>query len=456
MTSIINKKINFIAFLKSGILLLTIALSSCSNQSKNEQTKQEGSQPQAAEISFTKEQCSNAKIEIGAMQKKGLSNILKVNGVLDVPPQNLVSVSAPISGFLKSTTMLEGLYVHKGEIIATIEHTDIAQLQLDFIESKSKFELAELELNRQKELNKAEVNSSKILQQSQHEFNITQAKYKALEEKLRIVGINKLDVLKGNISGVINIHSPINGYVSKVKVNVGKMINQQDVLFEIVDPEHLHAELTVFEKDIVHIKEGMKVRFRLANNPEDELTAAVYLIGRSFDESRSVRIHCHLDKEDKNLLPGMYINAIIELEAKEVNAIPIDAVVRENEKQFIFIQTDEKNCGTHPDCVQHLMNCAIDENCPEHPACEAHEKCINKKNCTHKNCSAHDNCAASSAITTGYQYKIIEVKTGVSDGNYIEIIPSIPINDTTKIVTKGAYFILSQLKMSGKLDACCQ
>jgi cobalt-zinc-cadmium efflux system membrane fusion protein len=455
MTSIITKKINFIRLYKSAVVILIIAFSSCLNQTKNEE-KKDCNKPQTQEISLTNMQYLNAKIETETIQKKGLSNILKVNGVLDVPPQNLVSVSAPISGFLKSTKMLEGLYVHKGEIIATIEHTDIAQLQVDFIESKSKFELAELELNRQKELNKAEVNSSKILQQSQHEFNITQVRYKALEEKLRIVGINKLDVLKGTISGVINIHSPINGYVTKVKVNVGKMISQQDVLFEIVDPEHLHAELTVFEKDIVHIKEGMKVRFRLANNPDDELTAAVYLIGRSFDESRSVRIHCHLDKEDKNLLPGMYINAIIELEAKEVNAIPIDAVVRENEKQFIFIQTDEKTCGIHADCIQHLMNCAIDEKCPEHPACEAHEKCINKKNCTHKNCSAHDNCAASAAITTVYHYQIMEVKTGVSDGRFIEIIPSTPINDATKMVTKGAYFILSQLKMSGKLDACCQ
>jgi hypothetical protein len=139
-----------------------------------------------------------------------------------------------------------------------------------------------------------------------------------------------------------------------------------------------------------------------------------------------------------------------------VNTIPIDAVVRENEKQFIFIQTDEKNCSIHTDCVQHLTNCDIDEKCPEHPACEAHEKCINKKNCAHKNCSAHDNCAVSATVTTGYHYQIMEVKTGVSDGRFIEILPSTQINDASKIVTKGAYFILSQIKMSGKLDACCQ
>lgn len=459
MKTTYKKKINLAGLTRLSLLIISLLLVSCSGGSKDEEKKETADSvcaaPGTQDISLSKEQYESAGIETGSIETKGLNNILKVNGTLDVPPQNLVSISAPLSGFIKSTEMLEGVHVKKGMVIAIIEHPDIAQLQQDFVEAKSKFDLAEQELKRQQELNKENVNSVKVVQQTQNEFNIAQAKYRSLEEKLRMAGINKTNALNGNISGIITITSPINGYVTKVNVNIGKMVSQSDVMFEIVDTEHLHAELTIFEKDIIHIKEGQKVRFSLANNPEHELTASVYLIGRAFDESRSVKVHCHLDKEDKELLPGMYINAVIELTAKEANSIPVEAVVRENEKQYIFIKEDEKSCGKHESCTDHTKFCPPEEDCPEHPECEKHELCKNKKNCEHKECSVHESCTELSSLA-GYKFKTIEVKTGATDGKFIEITPVKAIGEGAEIVIKGAFFILSHVKMSGTLDACCQ
>lgn len=460
MKTILNqmKKMKLIAIV-SAFIIAVFVLSFCTTGAKAKEKVSKSDSvcnvPGLQEISLSKEQYASAGIETGAIQTKGLSDILKVNGKLDVPPQNLVSISAPVSGFLKSTEMLEGMHVMKGQVLAVMEHPDIAQLQQDFVEAKSKFDLAQQELERQQELSKEKVNSGKVLQQAQSEFNISQARYRSLEEKLRIAGINKTAVLNGQISGVLTITSPISGYVTKVNVNVGKMVNQQDVMFEIVDTEHLHAELTVFEKDILYIKEGQKVRFTLANNSEKELSATVYLVGRAFDETRSVRIHCHLDKEDKELLPGMYINAIVELDSKNVNCLPVEAVVRENDKQFIFIKEEEKNCGKHENCSDHIKFCPPEEKCPEHPECEEHEKCVDKKNCKHKSCSAHENCTEQLSLA-GYRFKAVEVKTGANDGKFIEIIPVKKISNEEEFVVKGAFFIMSQVKMSGSLDACCQ
>ena len=329
--------------LKFSMIILMLALTACSGNKEKaaEESREEAEETEVKEVSLTKEQFDNSEIKIGQIESKNLNGILKVNGKLDVPPQNLVSVSAPIGGFLKSTEMLEGMHVTKGQVIAVIEHPEIAQLQQDFVEAKSKYDYLEQELKRQQELNKENVNSAKVLQQTQSEFNIAQAKYRALEERMRMAGINKNNVLSGNISGMITVTSPINGYVTKVNVNIGKMINQQDVMFEIVDTEHLHAELTVFEKDITKIKEGQRVRFTLANDPNKELTATVHLIGRSFDETRSVRIHCHFDKEDKELLPGMFINAVVELDGAKVNSVPANAIVKENGKEYIFIKEEK-------------------------------------------------------------------------------------------------------------------
>ena len=450
----INSKITSAFKFALFILLMTLIACSGNKDKPKEEATEEGGDAEVKEVSLTKEQFESSEIKTGQIENKNLNAILKVSGKLDVPPQNLVSVSAPIGGFLKSTEMLEGKHVVKGEVIAVIEHPEIAQLQQDYIEAKSKFELVEQELKRQQDLNKENVNSAKVLQQTQNDFNIAQAKYKALEEKIRMAGINKANVLKGNISGMITITSPINGYVTKVNVNIGKMINQQDVMFEIVDTEHLHAELTVFERDITKIKEGQKVRFTLADDPDKELTASVHLIGRSFDDTRSVRIHCHLDKENKELLPGMFINAVIELEGAKVNCVPVNAIVKENGKEFIFIKEDKTGCGKHELCTEH-ESCSLDEVCPEHPDCEKHESCKNKTSCEHKECAEHESCKNKTAVI-GYHFIKVEIKSGVTDGKYTEIKPLESISEGASIVTSGAFFLLSQSKMGGAVDACGQ
>lgn len=451
-----NIKTKITGILKFSIFLLIITLTACSGNKDvpNEEASAEGGEEEVKEVSLSKEQFESSEIKTGLIESKNLNAVLKVSGKLDVPPQNLVSISAPIGGFLKSTEMLEGMHVTKGQIIAVIEHPEIAQLQQDFIEAKSKFDLLEQELKRQQDLNKENVNSAKVLQQTQSDFNIAQAQYKGLEEKMRMAGINKANVLKGNISGMLTVVSPINGYVTKVNVNIGKMINQQDVMFEIVDTEHLHAELTVFEKDITKIKEGQKVRFTLADDPDKELTATVHLIGRSFDDSRTVRIHCHLDKEDKELLPGMFINAIVELDGAKVNCVPANAIVKESGKEFIFIKEDKTGCGKHDLCTGH-EGCPLDEDCPEHPDCEKHETCKNKTTCEHKECIEHANCKNKDAVV-GYHFTKVEIKVGISDGKYSEIKPLTTITEGATIVTSGAFFLLSQSKMGGAMDACGQ
>ncbi len=72
-------------------------------------------------VELTKEQLKNSKIEMGKIERKSISSILKVNGKIDVPPQNMVSVSAPLGGYLKSTKLLEGMHIRKGEVIATFK-----------------------------------------------------------------------------------------------------------------------------------------------------------------------------------------------------------------------------------------------------------------------------------------------------------------------------------------------
>jgi cobalt-zinc-cadmium efflux system membrane fusion protein len=319
----------------------------------------------------------------------------------------LVSISAPLGGFLKTTALLEGSRVKKGQAIATIENIGFIQLQQDYFEAKSNFELAKADYDRQQELAKENVNSDKTVQQAKANYTNWQAKYNGLREKLKVVNLNIASVEEGNFKSVINLYSPIDGYVTEVNVNIGKFVSPTDVLFEIVDTEHLHAELIVFEKDVPRLKIGQKVRFTLANETKERI-ATIYLIGREISTDRTIQIHCHIDKEDKELLPGMYLMAVVETGGASVSALPGDAIVDFQGRKYIFVTAKEEH---------------NEEKTPTDEVEKEHHR--------------------------EQHFKMLEIQTGNSELGYTEImLPEGFDANASEIVITGAYSLLSKMKNS--------
>ncbi|MES2512882.1 MAG: efflux RND transporter periplasmic adaptor subunit [Bacteroidota bacterium] len=373
------------------VLIISMLFASCGN--KAEETKAEVHHEEAANtVEFTDEQYRVANVTLGNIEMKALSGAIKVNGMLDVPPQNLVSVSAPMGGFLKSTELLQGLKVKKGEVIAVIQNADYIQIQQDYVDNKSQLEYLEAEYKRQEELAKENVNSQKTLLQSKTQYQSMMAKVSGLRSKLALLGISTNQVESGNFQNSITLYAPISGYVTQVNVNIGMFVNPTDVMFKIVDTEHLHAELTVFEKDVPKLKIGQKVRFTLANETTERI-ATVYLIGREIREDRTVRIHCHLDKEDMELLPGMYLKAYVEAGTQSVAALPDKAIVNFEGNDYIFISVTSDEKGTH-------------------------------------------------------HFKMVQVVKGVSELSYTEVQLPKDVSSESSIVINGAYDILSKMKNS--------
>ena len=376
------------------LLFATLFIVSCGNKTKQETADIEKQNAHLNEVEITEEQFKTAEIKLGTIEIKALSGTTKVSGMLDVPPQNLISIAAPFGGVVKNTEMLQGLKVRKGQVIAVMQNPDYVLPQQDYLDYKSQLNYLKLELDRQQELAKENVNAQKTLQKAKAEYESMRAKVLGLKTKLQLMNVNILSVEKGIFQSTIPLYSPINGYVTQVHTNVGAYVNSTDVLFNIADTEHLHAELTVFEKDIPKLKIGQKVRFTLANET-DERTATIHLIGKEISSERTVQIHCHLDQEDTNLLPGMYLKALVESGSKKVPAVPSQAIISYEGINYIFI-----------------ANNAVAKN------------------------------GASS-------YKQIAVKAGVSELNFTELIFD---NSTDwknwKIVTHGAYDLLSKMKNS--------
>ena len=396
------------------IAVITTVFASCGNEAVDEEGNEEHVEHQENVVELSEGQMKNAGIEFGSIQEKQISGTIRVNGVLDVPPQQLVSVSAPLGGFLKNTSLLEGSRVKKGQVIASVENLEFIQIQQDYLDAKSNFEFANADYERQQELAKGNVNSEKTLQQAKSNYSSWQAKYQGLKEKLNVLNLNASSVEQGNIRSSINLYSPINGYVTEVNVNIGKFVNPTDILFEIVDTEHLHAELIVFEKDVRKLKIGQKVRFTLANETVERM-ATIYLIGREIGEDRTIQIHCHIDEEDKELLPGMYLNAVVETGGARVPALPDEAIIDYRGKKYIFALTEEE---AHAD----------------EPASSISEQ-------------EDDHREGNEEETGGQHFEMIEIEVGDSELGFTEVSSSkLASLKQQRIVVEGAYALLSKMK----------
>lgn len=299
-------------------------------------------------VVFTNQQMQNAGIQTGTVQWRTMQEAIRLNGVVDVPPQNIVSVSFPMPAFLKSSALLPGMHIRKGQVIGIMEDAALIQLQQDYLVARSKLNYAELDFNRQQSLNETKTTSDKVFQQARAEFETQRVLVKSLAEKLRLIGIDPAKLTESNISRQVALHSPINGFVSKVHVNTGRYIQPSEVLFELINPDDLHAALTVFEKDIASIQPGQKVMVNFVDQPDKKYPSTVFLVTRNVDENRSGIIHCHFDQAPKELKPGMFLNAQLNISEARVPAVPESAIVRFENREFIFVQSGQNQFSMTP------------------------------------------------------------------------------------------------------------
>lgn len=370
-------------FNKILFLLLPLAiLASCGTKKKEETT---AVAPVVNLVKLTDAQIKNAGIATAKMEQKEIASILRVNGKIDVPPQNMVSVSVPLGGYLKSTKLLPGQHIKKGDPIALIEGEQYIQLQQDYLTAKEKIVYLEQEYNRQKELNKTQASSDKVFQLASNEFSTQQVLINALKEKLQLVGINASKLSVNNISRSINLYAPIDGFVSKVNVNIGKYVSPTEVLFELINPSDIHLALKVYEKDISKLYVGQKLYAFTNNQPGKKHLCEVLLIGHDISADRNTDVHCHFETYEHDLIPGTYMNAEIKIKNAKAFVLPDEAIVLFENKQYAFIKTEAN------------------------------------------------------------QFKMIEVQVGSSENGFTEILQSDKISNA-EFVVKGAYSLLMSLK----------
>lgn len=393
-------KYNFITtvFL-SSIIMVSI---SCNNSNHTHiETEEEEVLPEDI-VELREDQIKLANIEMGVIELRSLSGTLKVSGTVTTSPQNMATVCLPMGGFVKNTSLVAGSAVSKGQILAIVENQDFVDIQQNYLEAKNKLEFAEAEYKRHTELFKDDVYSQKNVQQVTSDYKSLKAQVKALEQKLSLIGIVPATLKEDNISSAISVLSPISGYIKSVNINIGKYVAPSDVMFEIVNSNNLLLELTLFEKDADKVANGQNIRF-FVNNETEQHPAKIYQTGKSIGSDRTFKVYASVQEICKNVLPGMYVNAIIETSGNnKVTALPSESIVSFDDKDYIFVFDKNKEEDGKP-------------------------------------------------FT---EYRMIQVQKGFTDNGYTEVkLPEGFDIQKNKVVTKGAYNLLSAKKNAGEM-AC--
>jgi RND family efflux transporter MFP subunit len=408
------KKYLIIVTLFSGLLSLTSCGGSDTAEAAKPAAEKHEEESEGSKTAFlTDEQIKSIGIELGVIEQKQLTASLKTNGVLRVPNQNKATINSVYRGVIKSLLIQPGNTVRKGQVIATVSNPEFVQVQSDYLSVNAKIGLAELEVKRQRDLNAGNAGALKNLQSAETELRTLRTAKSTYEQQIRLMGVNPGSLSAGKLISVLSITSPINGVVSNVKVEIGSYIDLTTTVAEIVDISQLHLDLFVYEKDLPKLKNNQLIHFTLTNNPGKEYDAQIYSLGSSFEgESKAVTVHAKVQGDKTGLIDGMNITAVISLEKSTVPAVPTEAIVTMQGKDYIFMVSAEK------------------------PHEEPASKDGKKEEPNHKE-------------ESGLSFEMIPVAKGTTDVGFTEITLLKEIPKDSKVVVKGAFFVMAKLTNSG-------
>ncbi|MFK7770904.1 MAG: efflux RND transporter periplasmic adaptor subunit [Saprospiraceae bacterium] len=385
-------------------ILLSVLFWSCHDNTDGHVHDENGNHVEAAEadpheheeeggeeVELTKEQIKKIGLKYGNFENRNLQSSLKVNGLLELPPQNKANVSSMVAGKVTKINVKPGQYVRKGATLATIQNPDFITWQQEYLEVEGELMFLEKEYVRQIDLVKKEIAPQSGLDKITSERAIAKAKLQGLKSRMKVLNLPIPTAGDADLKTFLSIVSPLNGFVREIKINTGIFVNPQQDLFEIVDNHHLHIDFMVFEKDLPFVKEGQMISFSLQSQPKNVMHAKIFAIGKSIDKSnRSISVHAEMVDDKTELIPGMYVEGRIILEDRKVPALPEEAVALDNGLYYIFVKEEEHDDEVH--------------------------------------------------------FKKVPVLKGVTDFGFFEITPLEKLEESAEIVVDGAYFLMAQSK----------
>lgn len=368
--------------------IFLMSMTQCMQEEKKQENSATSETPASSNASLTSAQIQLAGIEFGEIQKRKLSGKINARGEIVLPPTNDAIISPILGGMVKEIKVMQGDLVKKGDVLAYLSHPDYIELQQEYLQVVSNIEYLENEYARQQKLYDEKVSSEKVLLQSKNAYTAAKARFESLELIMGQTGIDPERVMKGEFYQLVPIVTPMDGIVNAILTRIGSNVDQTEALFEVVCREVLYVELSVFERDIIKIKKGQRVTFRLSNINTREFEAKLIAIGGSVEEQgRVVKVMAQFENKDEMVLPGMFVSADIHTGEEVFDALPESAIM---------------NYGTGKTYIFYSI---------------------------------------SPLDATQMSFKKLFVNTGFNDKEFVQVELTEPLPSGTKIVTNGGYYI---------------
>ena len=418
---------------KSGLLITILAacfLASCGSEKKEAALKETAKEEAHGEgeenkVTLTGDQIKAIGIQLGTIEHKQLTASVKANGFLKVPNNNKANATSLFGGVVKSLLIQEGDYVRKGQTIAVIANPQFIQMQEEYLTTVSKILLAEQEYERQKELTSGNAGAMKNLQGADATLKALRTRKAALYQQIKLMGINPDRISNSGLSSSLAVTAPISGTISGILVNIGSYVDVSAPVAEIVDNSQLHLDLQIYEKDLPKVKTGQVIHFTLTNNAGTEYDAEIFSIGTAFENnSKTIPVHAKVKGAKPGLIDGMNITANISLGLATLPAVPSDAIVSYQGKDYIYVVTEGH---THGPEEKAGTDTAAEKNKDHDHEAEGHTEEEN-----------------------GVTFLRIPVAKGTTDVGYSEITLLANVPEDAQVVVKGAFFILAKQTNSGE------
>ncbi|MEJ2114185.1 MAG: efflux RND transporter periplasmic adaptor subunit [Flavobacteriaceae bacterium] len=289
-------------------------------------------------IIISNQQFESEHMQLGQLHEEAFNNLVQTNGLVDVPPENKSIISTFMGGYVTKIPLLIGDAVKKGQLVATLENIEFVGIQQHYLEIAEQMAYLKNEYERQKKLYNENITSQKNFLKAESDYKSTLAIYNGLQQKLRMMNIDPNAVEQSEITSSINLYAPIAGSVTKVNVSNGSFVSSSAELLEIINTEHIHLELNVFEKDILKIKKDQKIKFNIPEASSQIYDAEVHLVGTSIDENRTIKVHAHIeDEENANFIVGMFVEANIITDSVTRFALPNEAITKIDDNYFVLV-----------------------------------------------------------------------------------------------------------------------
>lgn len=352
--------------LVAALTVITFVGFSFLSQSKAETSESENQEEEIdfQNIPLSEKQVKAVDLKMGEAQEREMDAMLHVNGSLVLRAQDMGNVSSLMGGIVKNVYVKEGQMVSRGQVVATIENTDVVTLQREYYTAYKESEMARLELDRQKTLASAGAGIKKTLQMSEKNYKVAQANLLGTGRQLQQMGISTKEVAKGKFTTVFPLRAPISGTVSDMQASLGSYADMQTPLMKIRNNHAVECDLNVFEKDIAKVKVGDQVLVSLTNQPGVNVSGRVYGMNQYMNKgTKSVAVHVKLDaKRGAKLFEGMYVSGQIATGRQLCMTLPDKAIVSADGKQYVFALNQQHSKGGTYSFSRHEVTTGVSNN----------------------------------------------------------------------------------------------